>query len=291
MTFANDNLSGNFMTREQILEKAPYIGYETPTNPKVSNRYLMATTNTIIDDLDKFGWKVVDCKQQSHRKGRKNTTPIASFHMVCFQNPNLVIRKTDDEGNVTDECYPRIILTNSHDGMRSFKFMIGLFRCVCSNGLVVASEKFEDISIKHINYTIEQLQEVIAKAVNSVTEQIESINIMREVKLNDKQKKQFIIEALNIKIDNDKRKIVDLSEDDYEVISAPVREEDNGNDLWSVMNVVQEKLIKPQMYSLTNSKGKKRQQRGITGLAKNLDFNTRLWKLAMKTAEEAVVVA
>ena len=37
--------------------------------------------------------------------------------MVSFQNPEIKI--TSEDG---DDAYPRILLTNSHDGMQSFRF-------------------------------------------------------------------------------------------------------------------------------------------------------------------------
>ena len=50
---------------------------------------------------------------------------------------------------------PQIILTNSHDGFNSFKFMLGIFRLVCSNGLVVCDNQMVNMTIRHINYTFD----------------------------------------------------------------------------------------------------------------------------------------
>ena len=85
---------------------------KAPTNPDVTNKYLFVNTETIIDDLAKLNWFPVEAAQ---RKSRKEKDTIFSKHMVAFQNPDIKI--TSEDG---DDAYPRILLTNSHDGMQSF---------------------------------------------------------------------------------------------------------------------------------------------------------------------------
>ena len=73
--------------------------------------------------------------------------------MIALQNPDIKIMRN---GEV--DAYPQIILTNSHDGFNSFKFMLGIFRLVCSNGLVVCDNQMVNMTIRHINYTFDELR-------------------------------------------------------------------------------------------------------------------------------------
>ena len=131
---------GSYLTKDQVKEICP-VAFETaPTNPNVTNKYLFVNTETIIDDLGKLGWKPVTAAM---RKNRGKDT-IFSKHMVTFQNPDIMIKSKDG-----DDAFPRIILSNSHDGLQAFKFSVGIYRLVCSNGLVVADEEFSDFKIKH----------------------------------------------------------------------------------------------------------------------------------------------
>jgi len=143
----------SYLTKEQVKEVCPLAFAEAPTNPDVSGKYLFVNTETIIDDLAKLGWKPVTAAQ---RKTRGDST-IFSKHMVSFQNPDIQITSTDG-----DNAFPRIIMTNSHDGLQSFQFSVGIFRLVCSNGLVVADEKFSDFKIKHKGYTFNELRDVVS---------------------------------------------------------------------------------------------------------------------------------
>ena len=115
-----------YMDKSTLREVCPLAFAKKATNPDVSGKYLFVNTETIIDDLDKLGWKPV---QAAQRKSRGQST-IFSKHMIAFQNPDLKIKGKDG-----DDSFPRIIMTNSHDGMQAFKFSVGIFRLVCSNGL------------------------------------------------------------------------------------------------------------------------------------------------------------
>ena len=79
---------GSYLTKDQIREQAPLVFAEAPTNPDVSKKYLFVNTETIIDDLDKLGWKPVEVAQ---RKSIKQEGTIFSKHMVAFQNPDIKI--------------------------------------------------------------------------------------------------------------------------------------------------------------------------------------------------------
>jgi hypothetical protein len=93
-----------------------------------------------MDDMAVLGWNVVDAKEI---KARKNQG--FQKHMLIFANPEIVINGADG-----DTVFPRILLTNSHDGKNAFTFQAGLFRLVCSNGLVIADEQFSSMKIRHM---------------------------------------------------------------------------------------------------------------------------------------------
>lgn len=263
----------NFMTKDEMRTKAPYIFADKPTNGGVSERYTLASTETLIDDMAKLGWGVTDCKQQRANK-RSN---VRSFHMVSFQNPDVYIE--NENGGI--EAYPRVIITNSHDGFHSFKFMIGLYRLVCSNGLIVATEEFANVSIRHINYEFEELRKIVAQAIEATRKNVDVMNAMQETQLTDEQKREFAIKAVAIRKGiKDDEKLPKLTDAEVEEILEPVRKEDEGNDLWSIYNVLQEKVIKGDFHFGTTKRGKNRKARPITGAAKDIEVNQRLFETA-----------
>lgn len=275
LTF-RDNALSQFMTKAEMRKKAPYVFSKSATNPNVSQKYVFASTETIIDDMAKLGWGVVDCKQQRANK-RSN---IRSFHMVAFQNPNVLITKADENGNETVDCYPRIILTNSHDGFNSFKFMVGLFRLVCSNGLVIATEQFANISIRHINYTFEELRQVVARAIENVGKNLTIMEDMQDTVLTQEQKNELATTALRIRNNVKEGEKFEVPQDDIDDILTPTREEDKDDNLWNVFNILQEKIIKGNYKMVSKTNGKVRKARAIKGVARDIEINQGLFMAA-----------
>ena len=257
-----------YLTKDQIRNSSPLVFADAPTNPDVSNKYLFVNTETIIDDLEKLGWLPV---QAAQRKARKAGGTIFSKHMVAFQNPDIKITSKDG-----DNAYPRILLTNSHDGMQAFKFSVGIFRLVCSNGLVVADEQFSDFKIKHKGYTFAELRNVVKQAVEDLPNKVQIMNDMKNRILTEEEKRKLALDAMLIRAGV---KTLDYDEETIDDILDPKREEDKGNDLWKVFNVVQEKITQGDFHAaLTGAKVRK--VRKIKSFEKDMKVNKELFKLA-----------
>jgi len=257
-----------YLTKEEIKNSAPLVFADAPTNPDVSSKYLFVNTETIIDDLEKLGWLPV---QAAQRKSRKAEGTIFSKHMVAFQNPDIKITSKDG-----DNAYPRILLTNSHDGMQAFKFSVGIFRLVCSNGLVVADEQFSDFKIKHKGYTFAELRNVVKQAVADLPNRVQIMNDMKNRILTEEEKRKLALDAMLIRAGV---KTLDYDEETIDDILDPKREEDKGNDLWKVFNVVQEKITQGEFHAALKG-AKVRKVRKIKSFEKDLEVNKKLFKLA-----------
>jgi hypothetical protein len=163
-----------FLSNDEIREAAPTVFTEKPAE-NVSKHYTHIPTVQVVDDMKKLGWGVVNAQQV---KARKNTTKGFQKHLLTFRNPDVVINGADG-----DTVFPQILLTNSHDGKNAFTFTAGLFRLVCSNGLVIADEKFEDVKMRHMGYTFEDLQVQIKEMVEQLPLTVESMNKMKAIEL------------------------------------------------------------------------------------------------------------
>ena len=264
----------DYMTKEQLKEVCPLAFAKEATNPNVSGKYLFVNTETIVADLDKLGWKPV---QAAQRKGRGKST-IFSKHMVAFQNPEIMIKGKDG-----DNAFPRIIMTNSHDGMQAFKFSVGIFRLVCSNGLVVADEQFSEFKIKHKGYTFNELRGVVNEAVADLPNKVKVLNDMKNRILTQEEKNKLALDAMLIRanITPGSEKAKEFNYDDETIIDIldPKRKEDKGDDLWKVFNVIQEKITQGDFHAaLTGAKVRK--VRKIKSFEKDMKVNKELFKLA-----------
>lgn len=260
------------MTKEEVRTACPYAFAEAPTNPAVSGKYIYANTETVMDDMAKMGWYPVEAKQC---RQKKNSSGIRSFHIIAFQNDNVKVLNP----NGGTEAYVRIILQNSHDGFNSFKFMMGLYRCVCSNGLVVCDAEFASFAIRHINYTFEELRDVVANVIATVPNVIDKMNVMNKTTLTDVQKTELAVETYKIRKGLTEEDKVQVDKATVTELLTPVRKEDEGNSLWNVFNVLQEKMIKGG-FNAMGKNGKARKQRPIKSIKKDAEYNQKLWAIA-----------
>ena len=262
------------MTMDQVKAACPYAFAENPTNPDVSDKYIQANTETVIEDLGKLGWYPVQAKQC---RKKKNSKGIRSFHMVVMESNDPRTNIYGMGGEL--EAKVRIIIQNSHDGFNSFRFMMGCYRFVCSNGMVVADAQFADFSIRHINYTFEELRGVVANVMAEIPSVIGQMETMNLTVLTDEQKYEMAVETLKIRKGlSDEDKII-VDETTIKDLLTPVRPEDEGDTLWAVFNVLQEKMIKGSFFAPSKN-GKNRKQRPIKSIKKDIEYNQRLWRLA-----------
>ena len=254
----------DFIDKSEIKKRANSI-FTTTGSPSTSDKYAHISTEKIIDDMELLGWKVVDAKQVKARKG-------VGFqkHLVVFRNPEIVIDGADG-----DTVFPQILLTNSHDGKNAFTFTAGLFRMICENGLVVCNQEFENLKIRHYGYDFEELEKTINAMVEKLPLTVESMNRFKTTVLNSNQMLDFARRALNSRFTESELENITIDLND---LLAPSREEDKGNDMWSVFNTVQEKLTHGLFNYGYGSKNRK--ARKIKNFNKDMELNNKLYQLA-----------
>ncbi len=125
------------LTNDDIIEMAPAAGAWEPMEG-VSARYSFVPTVKAVDLLREVGWQPVFASQSGVRKQSR-----AGYqkHLIRFVQPDLIMG---------DERID-LLLYNSHDRGCSFKLMAGIWRFVCSNGLVVGDE-YANFSHRHIGF-------------------------------------------------------------------------------------------------------------------------------------------
>jgi hypothetical protein len=250
------------MSMEDIKNSAPSI-FQKNQKSGLSEHYVHIPTDSVINEMISLGWK--PC-QAVEIKARKTSTKGFQRHMIKFFNPDIVI-----EGTNGDDVFPQILMTNSHDGLSSFKFQIGLFRLVCSNGMVVCDASYGDFKLRHMGYTFSDLQTKINEAVDSFPGLVKKINEFQNVELSDIQITEFAGKAAMIRFGENVS--VDLDE-----LLQIERNEDAGNNLWTVFNRVQEKLITGGCSY--RSGAKMRKARAVKNFSQDLKINEALWELA-----------
>jgi hypothetical protein len=129
--------------------------------------------------------------------------------------------------------------------------------------------------MRHLGYTFEELQVRIKEMVERLPLTVESMNKMKGIQLDEKQAVDFALKALATRFNEDEMKRIKV---DAKELLKPTRPEDKGNDLWSVFNVIQEKIIEGDFTYNTGSKTRK--ARKIKNFNQDLKVNKELFAVA-----------
>jgi hypothetical protein len=238
----------------EIKIMAPSV-FTTDKAPHLTDKYIQTPTSRVVEDLMALGWQVTKAQEVRSKKYKG-----FQKHIIVFRHPDIQIK-----GKNGDDAFPQILLTNSHDGKAAFNFRVGIFRLVCSNGLVISDADFSNVSIRHMNYTFESLQAKVNGVIEKLPGLVQKINLFKNTKLTDDQMNEFAYKAATLRT-KAKVNVMELLE--------ATRTEDQGNDLWAVFNRVQEKILGGSF------KSGKRKTRSVTSFQKDIELNEQLFELA-----------
>jgi hypothetical protein len=255
------------LSNEQLRKVAPSI-FADGAHDSRSGRYTYIPTIAVLDRLRDEGYRpfaamqsrVRDANKREHTKHMIRLRQLGSFNLERGQEVN------------------EIVMVNSHDGTSAYQLMPGVFRVVCSNGLV-SGHHMGEIRIPHKG---DVLNDVI-EGVFRVVEDFELIDSqkdgMRQVQLAPQERLAFARSALALKY---------IADDETNDMAAPIeaqqllqvrRHADKQNDLWTTFNIVQENMIKGGLRGRT-ANNRRTSTRAVQGIDQGIKLNRALWTLA-----------
>jgi hypothetical protein len=230
VAFAN-TLDNNFIKTTQNIKQKPF--------------YIESLE--AVDFFRKEGWLLRGVAEQ-REKNRK----IGS-HFLQLHHPDLSVLdkkgKTDSIASITIE--------NSCNGNKPLNIHLGVFRLVCSNG-AVRKDTVAEQSIKHNESNKINLRHFIS-AVNDKSQiMLNEVNKLKQHSLTNDEMRDLAYKAALLRYTKDEVREMDLND-----LLRINRNEDEGDDVWTVFNRIQESLthnvsnfkedinLNKQIYALT----------------------------------------
>ena len=284
---------------KEIEHLCPVAFKSTMTNSEIrklglSKHYSFVPTMNIVNDLRALGYEVVDTVQV---KARKKSTNGYQKHMITFEHPKYKLDQVKEveiaDGETETQVqkpteYPQILLTNSHDGGNAFTLSAGIFRLVCSNGLVIKTEDYGSARLVHKGYSFEAVQKLVKEFEETVGEVLDKITAMKKVELTKEQQIEFAKKAALLRFtakSYNEDNIADVVNID-DLLNVD-RKEDAGNGLYEVFNRVQESIVQGKYLYAASGKvndadTKTRKARPIKNFKQSIDVNKKLSALAFE---------
>ena len=248
------------LSDDQIRRVAPSIFADAPHESR-SERYSYIPTAAVLTELRKEGFQPFMVAQTRVRnEDRRDYTK----HMIRLRHASQI------NGAEANE----IVLLNSHDGTSSYQMLAGMFRFVCSNGLV-CGDTVADVRVPHKGDVAGSVIEGAYEVLSGFERVKENRDAMRAITLNDGESEVFARAALALKYD-DPDKPAPITESQ---ILIPRRFDDRRPDLWSVFNRTQENLTKGGLHG-RSANGRRQQTRPVQGIDSDVRLNRALWLLA-----------
>jgi hypothetical protein len=250
---------------EELREKAPTLFTEVP-HFEVSEKYHFIPTIEVLEEIKSHNWHPVSVSQAGVRDGEKEGY---QQHLVRF-------RHFEDLLNPQDNAV-ELLLFNSHDRSKSFSISAGIFRFVCANGLVISDSVFETYKIKHLGDRENDVANAVANITALKPKLMAKIETLESIKLNNSEKESFAKSTIPLRFE----KHLQIDHND---LLIPHRDEDKKDDLYTVLNVIQENLIRGNVSGVNKDTGRRFTSKEITSISKDVDVNKGIWEIAERIA-------
>jgi len=252
------------LSPETLRSRVP-AAFAAGAHERTSAAYTFISTAQVLDALSLAGFLPVEARQAARAR-----SPVHARHLIRLRRRFETIQLRD--------AIPEILFLNSHDGTSAYQLRVGLFRVVCTNGLVVSAGVFPVWRVMHRGDVV---ADVVAAALR-ISERFETlaaaVHRMEHTPLDRLQQLDFAAEALALRFPKDPPEALEPSR-----FLVPRRAEDVGSDLWRTFNVLQENLLRGGVLRRTAS-NRLRRTRRITAIQEDVRLNSALWDLALARA-------
>lgn len=233
--------------------------FATSPSPKMSTKYQFVPTSEITGYLATKGWNISTYNQKGQSSHGR--------HQVKLRHEAFKIPR---EGDI------ELIINTSHDGQCAFNLMLGLYRLVCSNGLI-ASRSIFNFKRKHLGHDFKsELDNALVQVVEKAAKLKARIDLMKSAQLTDQDKRTI---AQVILVERFKGTSVSVMPDVNDLFKS-TRIEDSDNSVWAGLNIVQEKMLQGGLLYATrrDNKDSVRTMRRITSIEANARLNTLIFE-------------
>jgi hypothetical protein len=261
----------------EVTPKENSAYFQTAPSTNTSERYKFIGTNTVADFFRSNGFVISSYTQAGTIKADYFGK---SKHLVRLR------RQIDIDNGVKDA--PEILIINSHNKYTSLKLNIGIYRYACANGLILGDTFFTG-RVTHCgkNY-LEQLEQLLTVIEVKFKEVDSLITMMKNTTINESKKYLLMNNVLKIRT----KKEVNINNFDYKYNLRPKREADKGTDLYTIMNILQERAIGGGLYYSTKNKENEtvyKQSREIKGLSQIETINKQIFDAALTFLPQTMV--
>ncbi|WP_447868309.1 DUF932 domain-containing protein [Rahnella aceris] len=246
------------LTRDKLAHYVPSV-FSEDKHASRSPSYTYIPTITLLESLQREGFQpFFACQARVRDPGKREHTK----HLLRLRRA----------GQINGQQVPEIILLNSHDGSSSYQMLPGLFRAICTNGLV-CGQSFGEIRVPHRGDVAGKVIEGAYEVLGVFDRVEEKRDAMQSLRLPSPAQHALANAVLTYRFGEEHQPVTAAQ------ILTPRRYEDRQDDLWTTYQRLQENLLKGGLPGRT-AKGKRTHTRAVNGIDGDVRLNRALWVMA-----------
>lgn len=205
-------------------------------NQQIKSKPFQIESLDAIREFQRQGWNIVGALQNKGKNRKVNN------HFVKMEHPDFQILNKKGQ----TEAVATMNIQNSCDGSKPMELDLGAYRLVCSNG-AIAHTSYSNAKVAHTEKGQHSLQEILCDLGIRTQGVMDEFNKLKDSNLSPKEAMSMATEAATLRFG------ADVNFDVNQLLNI-VRDEDKGDDVWTVFNRIQENLT--QAHRITDNDGK-----------------------------------
>ena len=195
---------------------------------EVSSRYNVINTMDVVQRFERFGFEL-------------SSIDAANVRTIERQNKGKHMVRMRADFKMAGGLVPEVIINNSYDGTKALNIRIGIFRFVCSNGLIAGHNLVPNLQVMHHNGSW-------GNEINNFIDTYETKHRLQQEWVNEMQDRQMTLDEAYymaeqaLKIRHSDKRLSNEAVDPLELLLVK-RREDKGDSAWLRFNVLQEHLV------------------------------------------------
>lgn len=262
----------------ELQARTPSV-FATQAHESRSDRFVPIPTATVLQALQREGFEPFEVRQGGARdEGKRGFTK----HMLRLRRRGDTPREAGLGGLI-----PEVILVNANDGTAAYHLLAGIFRVICTNGLI-AGDFTGVVRVSHGGRPEAVVSKVIDgtyEVVRDMPRVIDNARSMGAVTLAPAEQQALARAAMELRWQPGDEGAEPAQPSPITVDQAlrPRRVGDNRPDLWSTFNVLQENIVRGGQHYVRRNANNQLQRRTV-GEVRSVDqtrgLNRALWTLA-----------
>jgi hypothetical protein len=254
------------LNNAEVRKNFPAIFNHRPSD-RVSDRYQLYRSDELAEELTGHGMKLVELGIETARR----RDPRTATHVMRFQPIDAPLQFG------VNDAVPELVIANNHSGRARFAAYGGIFRYVCSNGLIVSDVQLGAVTKRHFGEanTFEKVKELVAELPEAVNKLHSRILDWSALSLDANEQKKLA------KLMIEQRHAPDWLTADVALTAKREIEQpiEGVRNMWTTFNVLQENLTNVELLNTSREDSRSRMRPIASGWT-SFRTNVALWTAA-----------